>query len=148
MFKTIKRTLATLAIGVAVGGITLGGVHAEAAPQPPKVIRVVVTKPIIVEVPTSRLPKKACGYEDDNDCFWDAGKRGNGKGYSFWVDKQGRVIYLDAKLRDKEKQLAWDNAQRKAGKENWHTVDGHRDCWAKIGDTSYVQCWDGYKTTS
>jgi hypothetical protein len=34
------------------------------------------------------------------------------------------------------------------GREFWGEVDGHRDCWARIGDTSYVLCRDGYRTTS
>ncbi|MGW0705110.1 hypothetical protein ACWD4G_03885 [Streptomyces sp. NPDC002643] len=34
------------------------------------------------------------------------------------------------------------------GRVFWGVIDGHRDCWALIGDTSYVTCRDGYKTTS
>ncbi|MFJ3974865.1 hypothetical protein [Streptomyces sp. NPDC090021] len=34
------------------------------------------------------------------------------------------------------------------GRVPWGEYDGHRDCWALIGDTSYITCRDGYKTTS
>lgn len=30
----------------------------------------------------------------------------------------------------------------------WGTVDGHRQCWAYVADTSYVACPDGYTTSS
>ncbi|GAA0946025.1 hypothetical protein [Actinocorallia libanotica] len=41
------------------------------------------------------LPSKPCASEDSVNCFWDAGRRGNGKGFSFWVDRHGNVTYLD-----------------------------------------------------
>lgn len=36
----------------------------------------------------------ACQYEDSRNCWWNAGKRGNGVGHSF-VDLKGRALYLD-----------------------------------------------------
>jgi len=35
-----------------------------------------------------------CAEEDSpGPCFWDAGKRGNGEGLSFWVDAEQAVHY-------------------------------------------------------
>ena len=35
-----------------------------------------------------------CAEEDSaGPCYWDAGKRGNGEGLSFWVDAQQAVHY-------------------------------------------------------
>ena len=31
---------------------------------------------------------------------------------------------------------------------NWHTYDGHRNCYALLGDTTIVLCADGYVTTT
>ncbi|WP_406409635.1 hypothetical protein [Streptomyces halstedii] len=73
---------------------------------------------------------------------------GNGKGYSYIVDARGNVIYLNPKLNKQDARLKFNATQSRAGKEHWGTVDGHRFCWAKVGDTSYIQCFDGYKTTS
>ncbi|MEU5446910.1 hypothetical protein [Streptomyces californicus] len=100
--------------------------------------------------PLLKLPTRPCS--DDNtitrSCYWDAAKMGNGKGYSYVVDAQGNVIYLNPKLNKQDARLKFNNIQSRAGKEHWGTVDGHRFCWAKVGDTSYIQCFDGYKTTS
>ncbi|WP_432078696.1 hypothetical protein [Streptomyces sp. YPW6] len=100
--------------------------------------------------PLLKLPTRPCS--DDNtitrSCYWDAAKMGNGKGYSYVVDVQGNVIYLNPKLNKRDARLKFNNIQSRAGKEHWGTVDGHRFCWAKVGDTSYIQCFDGYKTTS
>ncbi|MGW1558335.1 hypothetical protein ACWCQ1_17700 [Streptomyces sp. NPDC002144] len=42
----------------------------------------------------------------------------------------------------------FDERMQKQGRVLWGEIDGHADCWALIGDTSYVTCRDGYKTTS
>lgn len=34
------------------------------------------------------------------------------------------------------------------GRVPWGEYDGHRDCWALVGDTSYITCRDGFETTS
>ncbi|MCX5236210.1 hypothetical protein OG824_13465 [Streptomyces prunicolor] len=101
-------------------------------------------------IPAFSVPKAPCSEDDatSRNCYWDAAKRGNGKGYSYVVDVRGNVIYLNPKLNDHAARQKFNAAQREAGKEWWGTVDGHRFCWAKIGDTSYVTCFDGYKTTS
>ncbi len=42
------------------------------------------------------MPTKPCAQEDSRGpCFWDAGRRGNHRGYSFWVDRHNRIHYLD-----------------------------------------------------
>ncbi|MGW8630578.1 hypothetical protein [Streptomyces sp. NPDC055793] len=95
------------------------------------------------------MPTRPCADDfDDRNCFWGAGQRGNRKGYSYWVDRAGNVTYLNAKLNDKQKRKAWTNLNRKLKREYWGTVWGHRLCWAKVGDTSYIYCFDGYKETS
>lgn len=39
---------------------------------------------------------RPCASEDSpGPCFWDAGRRGNHRGYSFWVDRRNHVHYLD-----------------------------------------------------
>ena len=41
---------------------------------------------------------KPCKTEDSKGpCYWDARKHGNGKGRSFTVTKDGRVIYRNSK---------------------------------------------------
>lgn len=45
--------------------------------------------------PTATRALPPCPTEDSSGCFWDAGRRGNGRGYSFWTDRHGAVHYLD-----------------------------------------------------
>jgi len=99
---------------------------------------------------TPAWPTKPCRDDDSNsrDCFWDAGKRGNGKGHSYWVDKAGNVTYLDPKLNSPLKRKAWERKNKALKREYWGEVFGHRLCWAKVGDTSYIYCFDGFKETS
>ncbi|MEU0739230.1 hypothetical protein [Streptomyces sp. NPDC006134] len=44
--------------------------------------------------------------------------------------------------------VSFEDEQRQAGREFWGDLDGHKDCWAQVGDTSYVECRDGYLTSS
>jgi len=37
----------------------------------------------------------ACAEEDSTNCFWDASKRGNGEGRSFFVNVDGKRYYVD-----------------------------------------------------
>lgn len=98
---------------------------------------------------TPVLPTRPCRDDsDDRNCFWDAGKRGNGKGYSYWVDRAGNVKYLDPRLNSPAKRKAWTALNKKAKRTYWGTVWGHRLCWAKVGDTSYIYCFDGHRETS
>ncbi|QAX95520.1 hypothetical protein SEA_BARTHOLOMEWSD_71 [Streptomyces phage BartholomewSD] len=95
------------------------------------------------------LPTRPCADDsDDRNCFWDAGQRGNRKGYSYWVDRAGKVTYLNPKLNDPKKRAAWKAKNRALKREYWGTVWGHRLCWAKVGDTSYIYCFDGFRETS
>jgi hypothetical protein len=95
------------------------------------------------------LPTRPCADDsDDKNCYWDAAKRGNGKGYSYYVDRSGKVTYLNPKLNDPAKREAWVKANKAAHREYWGTVWGHRLCWAKVGDTSYIYCFDGHRETS
>ncbi|WJN63004.1 hypothetical protein [Streptomyces phage phiScoe25] len=100
-------------------------------------------QPIAVKVPVPDLPTKPCSDDGGRNCYWDQKNQA-----AYWVDRNGRVTYLQPKLNDQTKRRLWEAGQRKKGAEDWGTVDGHRFCWAIIGDTSYVKCWDGYKTTS
>jgi hypothetical protein len=99
--------------------------------------------------PASPLPTRPCADDsDDRNCYWDAGKQGNGKGYSYYVDRAGNVTYLNPKLNDQAARVAWVKTNKAAHREYWGTVWGHRLCWAKVGDTSYIYCFDGHRETS
>ena len=64
-----------------------------------------------------------CAYEDSaGPCHWDAARQGNGKGKSFTVPP--------------------------AGYERFRNVDGHKGCYIKVGETSYIWCKDGFTTES
>lgn len=58
------------------------------------------------------------------------------------------MTYLNPKLNDRAKRATWKKKNKAAGREFWGTYDGHQLCYAKVGDTSYVYCFDGYKTTT
>jgi hypothetical protein len=110
-----------------------------------------VTLPATVKyVPVFHLPTRPCSEDNTvvRNCYWDGGKRGNGRSASYYIDRAGLVTYLNPKLNDQAARLKFNAAQSKAGKEHWGTYDGHQFCWAKVGDTSYVTCFDGYKTTT
>ncbi|WP_340376639.1 hypothetical protein U5640_16975 [Streptomyces sp. SS7] len=44
----------------------------------------------------SALDLKPCVSEDSVNCYWDAGKQGNGRGMSFVVDQAGNVTHVSA----------------------------------------------------
>jgi hypothetical protein len=95
------------------------------------------------------LPDRPCELEDDaRNCFWDAGRRGNGRGYSYWVDRQGSVHFLDPRHNSTAARLEWQRHMVRSGWERWGELDGHQHCYVKYGDTSLIRCWDGYTTTS
>ncbi|APC43311.1 hypothetical protein Joe_71 [Streptomyces phage Joe] len=100
-------------------------------------------EPIAIKVPIPDLPTKPCSDDGGRSCYWDVKNQP-----AYWVDRNDRVTYLQPKLNDQTKRRLWEAGQRKAGAEDWGTVDGHRFCWAHVGNTSYIKCWDGYKTTS
>ncbi|MEU9126604.1 hypothetical protein AB0D08_00570 [Kitasatospora sp. NPDC048540] len=100
--------------------------------------------PLVVKTPIVGLPTRACDYEDDRNCFWDAGQRDLGKGYSYWVDRNGTVTYLDPQLNDAGARLKWQADKKKAGWERYGAVGGHQNCYALA---SAVECWDGFRST-
>jgi hypothetical protein len=137
--KFALKVAATL-IALLVGSSLLSSPPAWASGDKPKALATHT-------VPS--LPTRPCQDDfDDRNCFWDAGKRGNGKGYSYWVDRAGNVTYLDPKLNSPAKRKAWETANKAAKRTYWGTVWGHRLCWAKVGDTSYIYCFDGFRETS
>uniref|UniRef100_A0AAU7H0D3 Uncharacterized protein n=1 Tax=Streptomyces phage Kamino TaxID=3158857 RepID=A0AAU7H0D3_9CAUD len=156
--KTRTKILSVLAFGALAFGAGTHNAQTAAAPSAPVKVETVatvkptplpaVTKYIEVKVPTGDLPTRPCSDEGGRSCYWDGGKELNGKSPSYWVDRNGVVTYLNPKWNDTVKRLNWEAGQRKAGHEKWGTIEGHRDCWAKVGDTSYIYCWDGYKTSS
>jgi hypothetical protein len=142
-----KITTAFLIAAVAFGIGRTQSFEAGAHPEPVKVETVAskttLPAPIAVKVPIPDLPTKPCSDDGGRSCYWDVKNQP-----AYWVDRNDRVTYLQPKLNDQTKRRLWEAGQRKAGAEDWGTIDGHRFCWAHVGDTSYIKCWDGYKTTS
>ncbi|WP_432006333.1 hypothetical protein [Streptomyces parvus] len=143
MKKTAAKLVTTTLALVLLGSLTWNS-PASAADSKSKLPAPVKS------APTLTLPSKPCSEDDSTsrNCYWDAAKRGNGKGYSYFVDRAGNVTYLNPKLNDRAKRAAWAKKNKAAGREFWGTYDGHQLCYAKVGDTSYVYCFDGYKTTT
>ncbi|MGW8953471.1 hypothetical protein [Streptomyces sp. NPDC055709] len=153
MKLTSKIVAIVLAIGV-VGGLA-NRTEAEAAPSAkplPVASRAKISKlPATVNVaPLTKLPTKPCTEDDttSRNCFWDAARQGNGEGYSYWVDAQGRLTYLDPKLNNETKRKLFALGKQAAGWEHWGVVFGHQLCYAKVGDTSLIWCFDGFRETS
>lgn len=66
-----------------ITGLLAGGTPAFTPSSPDTVRRVV-------------LPTTPCQAEDGpGPCFWDAGRRGNGRGFSFWIDRHHHFHYLN-----------------------------------------------------
>ncbi|MFD7976745.1 hypothetical protein [Streptomyces sp. NPDC059071] len=143
MKLSVAITVTAIAAASAlVGGVGVSVAHEVSRPEPVGQTELLVTTPV--------LPTKPCPEEDTDstNCFWDAAQRGNGEGHSYWVDAHGKVTYLDPKLNVEAERVAWDYEKQKAGWEDWGTVFGHRLCWAKVGDTSYIECFDRFRETS
>ncbi|MEU8621396.1 hypothetical protein [Streptomyces sp. NPDC048623] len=132
-------------VSALVGGVGVGVAQETSQPEPAGQSEI-----LVATVTTPQLPTRPCPEEDtdSNNCFWDAARRGNGEGHSYWVDAEGKVTYLDQKLNVEAERAAWAQERQKAGREDWGTVFGHRLCWAKVGDTSYIECFDGFRETS
>jgi hypothetical protein len=141
--KTAARYVLTFLALALLGSLTWNSPASASDAKP-------VTLPAKVKyVPVFHIPSKPCAEDgDDTNCHWDAAKRGNGKGYSYYVDRAGNVTYLNPKLNDPAKRQAWAKKNKAAHREYWGTVFGHRLCWARVGNTSYVYCFDGYRETS
>ncbi|WAB08771.1 hypothetical protein SEA_ANDRIS_67 [Streptomyces phage Andris] len=152
--KLITKTVAVLlAVGV-VGGLA-NRTEAEATPTPrplPVASQAKISKlpPTVSVAPLTKLPTKPCTEDDttSRDCFWDAARQGNGKGHSYWVDAKGRLTYLDPKLNNETKRKLFALGKQAAGWEHWGVVFGHQLCYAKVGDTSLIHCFDGFRETS
>ncbi|MGW0861270.1 hypothetical protein [Streptomyces sp. NPDC002611] len=136
MKKSTKIVLALVAV-VTFGGL-ISEPSASASPSPK-------TTQAAPSLPTRACPEDGIA---SRNCYWDAAKRGNGKGYSYFVDRGGKVTYLNPKLNDEAKRKAFATTKEKAGWEYWGVVFGHQFCWAKVGDTSYIECFDGFRETS
>ncbi|WAB09854.1 hypothetical protein SEA_TAGEPHIGHTER_73 [Streptomyces phage TagePhighter] len=138
-FKRAMITVACLALAGAVVDSTERDASAAPQPVPPKAVAV-----------APKLPTTPCPDDDSEskNCYWDAAQRGNGEGYSYWVDANGKVTYLDPKLNDPLKRKAFVRQMEAKGWEYWGVVFGHRLCYAKVGDTSYIRCFDGFRETS
>ncbi|KQX37012.1 hypothetical protein ASD97_09970 [Streptomyces sp. Root63] len=123
------------------------------SPKPSRSITTTEPSRFVLDSTAARLPKlptKACKDDDSNsvNCYWDAAKRGNGKGHSYYVTAKGQVVYLNPKLNNEAARTKFARAKKAAGWDYWGEVGGHRLCWAKVGDTSYIQCFDGFRETS
>jgi hypothetical protein len=142
MKRAAKYVLIFLALAL-LGSLTWNSPAAASDAKP-------VTLPAKVKyVPVFHIPSKPCAEDGDStNCYWDAAKRGNGKGYSYYVDRAGNVTYLNPKLNNPADRQAWTKKNKAAHREYWGTVFGHRLCWARVGDTSYIYCFDGYRETS
>ncbi|MEU0344212.1 hypothetical protein ABZ092_36025 [Streptomyces bobili] len=137
----MKKPLIVASLVAVLLGVQLSNSPASASPA---------VKPTAAKyAATPSLPTRPCADDsDDRNCYWDAAKRGNGKGYSYIVDRAGNVTYLNPKLNDKKKRAAWKRTNQAAKREYWGTVWGHRLCYAKVGNTSYIYCFDGFRETS
>ncbi|WJN63246.1 hypothetical protein [Streptomyces phage phiScoe45] len=140
-------TLLAVGYGLGSGNLTVESKNDKPAVTVQTVASTPKPEPIAIKVPVPDLPTKECTPDGGRGCWWDGGEL-KGKQPGYWVDRNGVVTYLNPKLNDTTKRRLWEAKQRKKDAESWGTVDGHRFCWAVIGDTSYVTCWDGYKTTS
>ncbi|AFU62045.1 hypothetical protein phiHau3_67 [Streptomyces phage phiHau3] len=153
-FSTVKTLTPKTTVVIALGaGLVLGAATPISEPAP-VAQSFTLADPQISYVGASwvppKLPTRACSLDNQvtRSCYYDAAKRGNGKGYSYTRDAHGKVTYLNPKLNNQAARAKWDAGKQAAGWEDWGTVDGHALCWAKVGDTSRVACFDGYRTTS
>ncbi|MFE4451452.1 hypothetical protein [Streptomyces sp. NPDC056796] len=139
------KLTAKIATAVALGAAFLLGAAVE-TPEPALRTETVAS----TYYATPKLPTKPCAEDgpSSKNCYWDAAKRGNGKGYSYVVDARGQVTYLNPKLNDKTARAKFAAAKKRAGWEFWGVVFGHQLCWAKVGDTSRIVCFDGFRETS
>ncbi|WDS51783.1 hypothetical protein SEA_TRIUMPH_69 [Streptomyces phage Triumph] len=154
--KTSTKVLLSV-LGLSLLGNLANHNEAKAAPNPKPAAIVVEAKPKVSKLPPAvkvapltKLPTRPCTEDDtvSRDCFWDAARRGNGQGHSYWVDAQGRLTYLDPKLNNETKRKLFALGKQAAGWEHWGVVFGHQLCYAKVGDTSLIRCYDGFRETS
>ncbi|MFE0964087.1 MULTISPECIES: hypothetical protein [Streptomyces] len=148
-FSVIKTLTPKTTVVIALGaGLVLGA--ATPASEPDTTPHTFKISHVGASWIPPKLPTRPCSLDNQvtRSCYYDAAKRGNGKGYSYTRDAYGKVTYLNPRLNNQAARAKWDAGKQAAGWEDWGTVDGHALCWAKVGDTSIVHCFDGYKTTS
>ncbi|MEU5403743.1 hypothetical protein ABZ348_31170 [Streptomyces sp. NPDC005963] len=144
----MKLTKHLIALAAAVALVATASQSAVATDRPKAKS---VQRPVAVSwAPAAQLPTKPCSEDDQTSrsCYWDAARMGNGKGYSYVVDARGEVTYLNPKLNDRSARVSFATQKKAAGWEFWGAVWGHQLCWAKVGETSYIHCFDGFKETS
>ncbi|MGW7434697.1 hypothetical protein [Streptomyces sp. NPDC054849] len=150
-FRTKILVSATALFAFAAGiTVDLAAAHlAESAPSASSTDQITLTSSS-VRPPSPKLPTRPCPEDDGTakNCYWDAAQLGNGKGHSYIVDARGKLIYLDPKLNNPSARLKFARQKQAAGWEFWGAVWGHQLCWAKVGDTSYIHCFDGFRETS
>ncbi len=117
-----------------------------------------------------------CEYEDSpGPCYWDAGSYGNGRGDSFYVTKDQRVVYdvLHVVIQGKHPRLPdahpakrvnlgdwalhlgpWEpvkqslaDALAESGARRADTRHWER-CWVNVGPTTWIACPGGFTTSS
>jgi hypothetical protein len=147
VFTGFAAVLATVVGVVAIGGVAGAAMQYRDDPDgeaDPSYRRV-------------RIPETPCKTEDGPPpCFWDAGRRGpHGRGYSFWLNKHGRVTYLDPRAPrepyggcDEQSQPGNRPLPECTGWRPFRDVEGHSGCQIWVGPTSLVMCEDGWWTQS
>ncbi|MEU6056958.1 hypothetical protein [Streptomyces sp. NPDC047097] len=137
-----------VAVAAVTTGLLVGMVAAPAVGQPVPPPTAIKSAPIAST--SVKLPARPCSEDDSSsrNCYWDAARMGNGKGYSYVVDAAGNVTYLEPRLNDSATRRRFVASKEAAGWEFWGSVWGHQLCWAKVGDTSYIHCLDGFRETS
>jgi hypothetical protein len=53
-----------------------------------------------------------------------------------------------ASYTEPDPRPTWEEEREADGWVYWGEADGHHGCYALIGDTSFIDCPDGYRTTS
>lgn len=155
----IKTTLVAIALATvaALAPMTSTAAHAASAPAPTRQVHEVtdpapwptVTITKLINLKHGRAYVKLsngaafnmrpCRYEDGKRCYWNAAKAGNGLGTSFVRLHNTTMYWTRADFRAQLAAQGWVRT---------HSVWGHKTCMILIGDTSYLKCYDGYRTTS
>jgi len=172
--RTVRMTAAIAFAGLAGAGTVYMFVprSAEATPTWEDAVDRVLDRVMVTPTPTAKpsatVPSwlRECLNEDGpGPCRWDAKVSGNGVGHSFWIDCAQFTHYDSAadqkrwgaemntgarpyKSTCSEDMRQWHDARRAAGWKYFGTYDGHKACYALIGDTTIFECADGYNTTS
>lgn len=99
--KVIKRAIVVLAI-TSIGFFPSACTSTNAEAQTNQAGTHSVVAKAKAKPSTTKVKAKACKHEDsEGPCYWNAKKRGNGKGMSFYVMPSGRIFY-DVKKSKKD----------------------------------------------